>query len=175
MPNRFTDERGYFCELWNRQTLAQNGVNIDFVQENQSFNKSVGTLRGLHCQLPPHAQTKLVHCSRGRIFDVAVDVRLGSPTYGKWFGLDLSAANGLQLLVPAGFLHGFVTREPDTEVIYSCTDYYDNKSEDAVHFSDPQIAVNWGLSDDNILISNKDKHAPKFSSFVSPFYYESQK
>ncbi|MCP4089893.1 MAG: dTDP-4-dehydrorhamnose 3,5-epimerase [Gammaproteobacteria bacterium] len=174
-PRHFTDDRGYFCELWNQQTLAQNGIEVNFVQENQSFNKSVGTIRGLHCQVPPHAQTKLVRCSTGRIFDVAVDVRIGSPAYGKWFGIELSAANGYQLIVPTGFLHGFVTREPDTEVIYSCTDYYAANSEDAVHFADSEIGIDWGLSAGLAKVSAKDDQARGFSSFVSPFYYKDSK
>src|SRR5690348_9802757 len=114
-PRRFIDPRGFFCESWNRKTLADAGLDLDFVQDNQSLSRAAGTVRGLHFQSPPHAQTKLVRCGKGRIFDVAVDIRRGSPTYGQWAGAELTFDNGRQLLVPAGFLHAFMTLEPDTE------------------------------------------------------------
>jgi dTDP-4-dehydrorhamnose 3,5-epimerase len=117
-PARFGDARGYFSESWNRRLLADMGIDVDFVQDNHSLSSLAGTVRGLHFQSPPHAQIKLVRCGRGRLFDVAVDIRVGSPTYGRWTGVELSAENGKQLLVPAGFLHGFVTREADTEIVY---------------------------------------------------------
>ena len=123
-PNRFGDERGFFSESWNRRVLAEAGIEIDFVQDNHSLSMAVNTVRGLHYQSPPAAQDKLVRCGKGRLFDVAVDVRKGSPTYGQWFGVELSFENGKQLLVPKGFLHGFATREPETEIIYKCSDYY---------------------------------------------------
>ena len=113
-PARFGDHRGFFSESWNRQRMQEAGIDIDFVQDNHSLSAQVGTVRGLHFQSPPHAQAKLVRCGKGRLFDVAVDVRKGSPSYGKWFGIELSFENGKQLLIPAGFLHGFVTREPGT-------------------------------------------------------------
>ncbi|MEO2037484.1 MAG: dTDP-4-dehydrorhamnose 3,5-epimerase, partial [Martelella sp.] len=117
-PRRFGDERGFFSESWNRKALAGHGIDIDFVQDNHSLSKTVGTVRGLHFQAPPHAQAKLVRCGRGRLFDVAVDARKGSPSFGQWFGVELSFDNGQQLLIPEGFLHGFMTLEPDTEIIY---------------------------------------------------------
>jgi dTDP-4-dehydrorhamnose 3,5-epimerase len=123
-PARFGDARGFFSETWNRERLAQNGIDIDFVQDNHSLSATVGTVRGLHFQAPPHAQAKLVRCGRGVLFDVAVDIRKGSPTYGQWFGVELSFENGKQLLIPAGFAHGFATRAPETEIIYKCSDYY---------------------------------------------------
>ena len=123
-PRRFGDERGWFSETWNRAVLEEAGLRYDFIQDNHSFSAEPGTLRGLHYQAPPHAQDKLVRCSRGAIFDVAVDVRVGSPTYGQWVSVELTADNGKQLLVPKGFLHGFVTRTPDTEVQYKVTDTY---------------------------------------------------
>ena len=123
-PKRFGDARGFFSESWNRRTLADHGITLDFVQDNHSVSAAPGTLRGLHFQSPPHAQDKLVRCGRGALFDVAVDIRRGSPTYGQWAGVELTAGNGRQLLVPRGFLHGFVTRQPDTEICYKCTDYY---------------------------------------------------
>ena len=122
-PARFGDVRGFFSESWNRKTLAEHGITLDFVQDNHSLSAAVGTVRGLHFQAPPHAQDKLVRCGRGALFDVAVDIRKGSPTYGQWVGYDLTAENGLQLLIPKGFLHGFATRAPDTEIIYKCTEY----------------------------------------------------
>jgi dTDP-4-dehydrorhamnose 3,5-epimerase len=109
-PARFGDARGFFSETWNRERLAQHGIDIDFVQDNHSLSATVGTVRGLHFQAPPHAQAKLVRCGRGALFDVAVDIRKGSPTYGQWFGVELSFENGKQLLIPAGFAHGFATR-----------------------------------------------------------------
>ena len=123
-PRRFADARGFFSESWNQRVMEEAGIEIAFVQDNHSLSRDVGTVRGLHFQSPPHAQAKLVRCGRGALYDVAVDVRRGSPSYGKWVGVELSADNGRQLLIPAGFLHGFVTREPDTEVIYKCSDFY---------------------------------------------------
>ena len=123
-PLRHGDSRGFFSESWNFRRMKEAGVDIDFVQDNHSLSAQVGTVRGLHFQSPPHAQDKLVRCGRGCLFDVAVDIRRGSPTYGHWIGVELSFENGKQLLVPKGFLHGFVTRAPDTEIIYKCSDYY---------------------------------------------------
>ncbi|MGD7428477.1 dTDP-4-dehydrorhamnose 3,5-epimerase, partial [Ralstonia pseudosolanacearum] len=123
-PRRFGDARGWFSETWNSQTWAQLGSDLpDFVQDNHSYSAQAGTLRGLHYQSPPHAQAKLVRCSRGAIWDVAVDIRAGSPRYGQWVGVDLSVENGQQLFVPAGFLHGFITRTPYCEVQYKCSDF----------------------------------------------------
>ena len=170
-PRRFGDARGFFSESWNKRLLADLGLSFDFVQDNHSLSSAVNTVRGLHFQAPPHAQTKLVRCGKGRIFDVAVDIRAGSPTFGRWFGVELSFENGKQLLVPAGFLHGFATREPDTEIIYKCTDYYDAAADGAVRFDDPDIAVDWGLSGPAVL-SDKDKAAPMLRNFKTPFIYE---
>ncbi|MCL4674475.1 MAG: dTDP-4-dehydrorhamnose 3,5-epimerase, partial [Pararhodobacter sp.] len=117
-PTRFGDDRGWFCETWNADRMAEAGLDLAFVQDNHSFSATQGTLRGLHYQSPPHAQDKLVRCTRGTIFDVAVDIRKGSPTYGQWAGVELCAQNGKQVLVPRGFLHGFLTLTPDCEVQY---------------------------------------------------------
>lgn len=168
-PARFGDPRGFFCESWNRKRMAQAGIDIDFVQDNHSMSAQTGTVRGLHFQSPPHAQAKLVRCGRGRLFDVAVDIRKGSPTYGQWVGEELSFDNGKQLLIPAGFLHGFVTREPDTEIIYKCSDYYAPDCDGAVHFD--SAGIDWGLSGDAIL-SDKDRIAPALADFDSPFTFE---
>jgi len=171
-PARFGDERGFFSESWNRKTLAGQGIDIDFVQDNHSLSAAVGTVRGLHFQSPPHAQAKLVRCGRGRLFDVAVDIRRGSPTYGRWVGVELSFENARQLLVPEGFLHGFVTREPDTEIIYKCSDYYAPDCDGAVRFDDPDIGIDWGIDPASAVTSAKDAAAPLLSEFDTPFVYE---
>ncbi|MBU3260430.1 dTDP-4-dehydrorhamnose 3,5-epimerase [Roseovarius sp. PS-C2] len=169
-PRRFGDERGFFSESWNRKTFLDHGIDMDFVQDNHSLSATVGTVRGLHFQSPPHAQAKLVRCGRGRLFDVAVDIRKGSPTFGQWVGYELSFENGLQLLIPAGFLHGFITREPDTEIIYKCSDYYAPDYDGAVRFDDPDLGIDWGLGGDPVL-SEKDANAPLMADFDSPFTY----
>ncbi|MEP5170135.1 MAG: dTDP-4-dehydrorhamnose 3,5-epimerase, partial [Shimia thalassica] len=171
-PARFGDHRGFFSESWNRQRMVENGVDIDFVQDNHSLSREVGTVRGLHFQSPPHAQAKLVRCGKGSLFDVAVDIRKGSPTFGRWIGEELSFENGKQLLIPAGFLHGFVTREPDTEIIYKCSDYYSPECDGAVRFDDPDIAIDWNMGDVAAVLSDKDTAAPFLKDFDSPFVYE---
>jgi dTDP-4-dehydrorhamnose 3,5-epimerase len=170
-PKRFGDERGFFSESWNRRLLAENGLNFDFVQDNHSLSTRANTVRGLHFQAPPHAQAKLVRCGRGRLFDVAVDIRKGSPTYGRWVGVELSFENGRQLLIPAGFLHGFATRVAETEIIYKCTDYFAPRADGAVRFDDPDIGIDWGLAGEAIL-SDKDRAAPRLAAFDSPFTFE---
>lgn len=171
-PRRFGDSRGFFCETWNAGALAEHGINTAFVQDNQSVSSTVGTIRGLHYQSPPHAQDKLVRCGRGALLDVAVDIRKGSPTYGDWVAVELSAENGKQLLVPKGFLHGFVTLEPDTEILYKCSDYYAPECDGAIRFDDPSIGIDWGISPDKAVLSKKDAAAPFFKYFDSPFTYE---
>ena len=174
-PKKFADKRGFFSELWSRRALSENGFDLDFVQDNQSLSHMAGTVRGLHYQSPPHAQDKLVRCGRGRLLDVAVDIRKGSPAYGKWVGVELSAENGKQLLVPKGFLHGFVTLEPDTEILYKCSDYYAPECDGAIRFDDPSIGINWGISSDHAIVSEKDAVAPFLKDFDSPFTYEPAK
>lgn len=173
VPRRFGDDRGFFSESWNKRVLAEHGLNYNFVQDNHSLSRDVGTVRGLHFQAPPHAQDKLVRCGRGRLFDVAVDIRKGSHTYGQWFGVDLSFENGKQLLIPAGFLHGFVTREPDTEIIYKCTNYYAPEADGVVRFDDPDIGIDWDLAGIEVTLSEKDAAAPFLLDFDSPFVWES--
>ena len=168
----FGDARGFFSESYNRARMAEHGITTDFVQDNHSLSAQVGTVRGLHFQTPPHAQAKLVRCGRGRLFDVAVDIRVGSPSYGKWFGVELSFENGKQLLVPAGFLHGFVTREPDTEIIYKCSDYYAPECDGAVRFDDPAIGIDWGIGAGEAVLSEKDAGAPLLAELDNPFVYE---
>jgi dTDP-4-dehydrorhamnose 3,5-epimerase len=171
-PARFGDTRGFFCETWNRETLAKHAIDIDFVQDNQSFNNAKGTVRGLHFQAPPHAQAKLVRCGRGCLFDVAVDIRVNSPTFGHWVGYELSPENGRQLLIPEGFLHGFATRAPDTEIIYKCSDHYAPDCDGAVRFDDPDIAIDWGLGQTVPVLNDKDAAAPYLKQFQSPFVFE---
>lgn len=168
-PPRFGDARGWFSETWNAARMADAGLDLTFVQDNHSFSAQPGTLRGMHSQSPPRAQDKLVRCSRGAIRDVAVDGRVGSPTYGKWVAVDLTAENGRQILVPKGFLHGFVTLVPDTEVQYKCTDVYAPDLDFAVRWD--SIGIDWGLTQDPLL-SAKDAAAPVFEEWTSPFVWE---
>lgn len=168
-PRRFADNRGAFAETYNRDTLAALGIHTTFVQDNQSWSREAGTVRGLHYQAPPHAQAKLVRVVAGEIWDVAVDVRRGSPTYGQWTGATLSATNGAQLLVPAGFLHGFVTRVPDTVVAYKCSDTYAPGCEGSIRFDDPDLGIDWGLAGAEAVLSDKDAAAPSFAAFDTPF------
>ena len=168
-PARFGDARGFFSESWNARRMAEAGLDITFVQDNHSLSSATGTLRGLHFQAPPHAQGKLVRCGRGALWDVAVDIRRGSPTYGRSVGVELSAENGKQLWIPPGFLHGFVTLMPDTEVIYKCTDHYAPECDGAVLWS--SLGIDWPLSGDPLL-SPKDAAATPFSDFTSPFSFE---
>jgi len=171
-PTKHGDARGFFSEIYKRSDWQAAGFDFDFVQDNHSMSATVGTVRGLHFQAPPHAQTKLVRCGRGRVFDVAVDIRVGSPTYGQWVGEELSAENGRQLLIPAGFLHGFVTREPDSELLYKCSDVYAPDCDGAVRFDDPQIGIDWGIDTASAVLSEKDARAPYLKDFQSPFRYE---
>ncbi|MBR3371628.1 MAG: dTDP-4-dehydrorhamnose 3,5-epimerase [Rhodobacteraceae bacterium] len=168
-PRRFGDERGWFCETWNKDALRSAGVDLpDFVQDNHSYSAPRHTLRGLHYQRPPHAQDKLVRCSRGAILDVAVDVRAGSPTYGQWVSSELTAQNGAQLFVPKGFLHGFVTLTEDCEVQYKCSDVYAPACDGAVRWD--SLGIAWGT--DAPVLSDKDRQAPAFAEFQTPFTVE---
>ncbi|WP_282096378.1 dTDP-4-dehydrorhamnose 3,5-epimerase [Epibacterium ulvae] len=168
-PQRFGDARGFFSESWNRQRMLDHGIDLEFVQDNHSMSSDVGTVRGLHFQAPPHAQDKLVRCGQGALLDVAVDIRKGSPTYGHWVGVELSAENGKQLLVPKGFLHGFMTRAPQTEIIYKCTDYYAPDCDGAVAWD--SCGIDWDFEGAAIL-SDKDAAAPALADFDSPFVWE---
>jgi dTDP-4-dehydrorhamnose 3,5-epimerase len=170
-PERYEDNRGFFSESWNKRALAEHGIDIDFVQDNLSLSVEVNTVRGLHAQSPPHAQDKLVRCGKGRFFDVAVDIRKGSPTFGKWFGIELSSENGRQLLVPKGCLHGFATYEPDTEIVYKCSDYYAPECDSAVRFDDPAIGIDWGMTGEPLL-SVRDAEAPLLADFDNPFIWQ---
>ena len=169
-PRRFGDSRGWFSETWNQQRMAEAGLDLTFVQDNQSFSAEAGTVRGLHFQAPPHPQGKLVRVLQGAVLDVAVDIRRGSPTYGQWVREELSAENGAQLWVPAGFLHGFITLVPDTHVAYKVTDFYAPQTEGAIRFDDPALAIDWGPAGDNAVLSDKDAAAPGFDAFSSSVY-----
>jgi len=173
-PARFGDSRGFFSESWNKSRLAEQGIDIEFVQDNHSLSAAKGTVRGLHFQTPPHAQDKLVRCGRGALLDVAVDIRHGSPTYGKWVSVELSAENGRQLLVPKGFAHGFVTLTDDTEIIYKCSDYYAPDCDRALMFDDPAVGVEWGISREKAIMSDKDLAAPALADLDNPFVWVAQ-
>lgn len=162
---KFRDDRGWFCEIHNAEKYRKLGIECDFVQDNQSFSRSAGTLRGLHLQMHPMSQAKLVSCSKGEIFDVAVDLRLGSATFGRWKGFNLSAANGKQLFVPEGFAHGFVTLTDDTEVFYKCSSLYDPKSERAVRWDDSDLNIVWPINS-NPILSKKDAEAKSLKDLV---------
>jgi len=163
-PKKFGDARGFFSETWNAASFAAQGIGLAFVQDNHSFSAPAGVLRGLHYQLPPRAQDKLVRVIRGRIFDVAVDIRRGSPTFGRWVGLEVSAERWNQILVPKGFAHGFVTLEPDTEVIYKVTDVYSPEHDRGIRFDDPAIGIEWPAGLPELTLSAKDREAPPLAS-----------
>ncbi|VDC27683.1 dTDP-4-dehydrorhamnose 3,5-epimerase [Pseudogemmobacter humi] len=169
-PPRFGDARGWFSETFNAARMSAAGLDAPWVQDNHSFSAAQGTLRGLHYQAPPRAQDKLVRCSRGAILDVAVDFRAGSPRFGKWVAVELSAENGRQLLIPKGFLHGFVTLTPDTEVQYKCSDFYSPEHDGAVRWDDPEIGIDWGVAAP--VLSDKDRAAPLLRDAPRPFLWE---
>ncbi len=169
-PARFGDRRGFFSETWNQARFEAAGIPGPFIQDNHSLSAKAGTLRGLHCQVAPSIQGKLVRVLKGAIWDVAVDIRTGSPTYGQHVAATLSAENWSQLWVPGGFLHGFVTLEPDTEVQYKVTGgYYDTKAERGVIWNDPTLALPWPVDPADVLVSDKDAKLPRLSE-CDPWY-----
>jgi len=165
-PKVFEDERGYFFESYNKKALAENGIDVDFVQDNQSLSQK-GVLRGLHFQEPPHAQGKLVTVIKGAVLDVAVDIRKGSPTYGKHMAIELNEKNKTMFWVPAGFAHGFVTLENNTIFSYKCTNFYNKAAENCILWNDPLLNIQWGL--ENPVLSEKDMLGKNFTNFISPF------
>lgn len=171
---RFSDDRGWFSETYCAPRFKAAGLDIEFIQDNHSFSVHAGTIRGLHFQAPPHAQGKLVRCTRGSILDYAVDIRRASPTYGHWVEAELSAENGRQLYVPVGFAHGFVTLEPDTEVTYKVTDVYAPQCDAGVIWRDQEIAIQWTLPDSGPILSAKDAALPALSELESPFSYDGE-
>lgn len=168
-PKRYADSRGYFVETWNRSRLADAGLATDFVQDNSSYSRERGTIRGLHFQRPPAAQAKLVRVLRGSVFDVAVDLRGSSGTYGRFVSAVLSAEGGEQLLVPVGFAHGFCTLEPDTEVAYKVSDFYDPQCDGGVAWDDPLIGIPWPLSGTRPVLSDKDSRLPTLQQIGAVF------
>lgn len=172
-PRRFGDKRGWFTEVYSAPKFETLGITCHFVQDNHSLSVPRYTLRGLHFQTPRRGQDKLVRCIRGRIFDVAVDIRKGSPTYGQWVGAELSAENGHQLFIPIGFAHGFVTLEPDCEVMYKCSDTYAPDHEGGIRWNDAAIGIDWlipsGVTPE---LSTKDAVLPLLADFESPFPYD---
>ena len=168
-PKRFTDDRGFFSEVYSKRTFKGAGLDLDFVQDNHSLSAKRGVIRGLHFQAPPHAQDKLVRVTRGRVLDVAVDFRKSSPTFGRHVAVELSAENWRQLLIPKGFLHGFCTLEPNCEVIYKVTDFYAPECDGGVNWADPDIGIDWGISPEDVQVSEKDASLPFLKDIDSPF------
>lgn len=171
-PPRFGDARGWFSESYSKRQLLELGIDIEFVQDNHSFSASRGTLRGVHFQSPPHVQTKLVRCIAGAIWDVAVDLRAGSPTYGNWVAAELTASGGEQLYVPGGFGHGFITLSDNVEVAYKASNYYAPQCDGGVIWNDPDIAIDWPLTNLAPILSSKDWALPRLEDFTSPFPYD---
>lgn len=169
-PRRFHDDRGYFAEVYSARQYALSGVNAAFIQDNLSCSRQAGTLRGLHYQRPPFAQAKLVSVIKGRVLDVAVDVRRGSPTYGKHVARELSADRGDQMFVPVGFLHGFLTLEPDTIVTYKVDASYSAADDGAIRWDAPELGISWPLEGPPLL-SARDAAAPTFADFDTPFAF----
>ncbi len=169
-PQVFGDNRGWFYESYSRKKLEALGIAADFVQDNRSFSAEAGTVRGLHCQLEPMAQAKLVTCTKGAIKDVAVDIRKGSPTYMQWIGVELSGQNKHMLFLPKGFLHGFVTLTPDVEILYKVDEYYSPEHDRSVKFNDPAIGVDWGV--EAPIMSDKDLSAPLLADSGVEFTYQ---
>ena len=169
-PTRHEDERGFFSETYSRRRYKELGIDVEFLQDNHSFSWEPGTLRGLHFQAPPNAQGKLVRCGKGAIFDVAVDIRKGSPTFGHWRGYELNEENGHQLYVPVGFAHGFVTLNSGSELIYKCTNYYAPHAEGSIKWDDPTIDIKWPLLK-KPFINARDAAAPLFEEFATPFLF----
>ena len=168
-PRVFEDYRGFFSETYNKKTLSNQNINIDFVQDNHSFSKDKGTLRGLHFQVPPFAQDKLVRVIRGSILDVAVDIRKKSPTYGKYAKAIINSESFKQILVPIGFAHGFLTLEDNTEVIYKVSNYYSPESERGIIWNDSDINIDWSLSHSEIVLLERDKTFPKLKDLEDFF------
>jgi dTDP-4-dehydrorhamnose 3,5-epimerase len=168
-PRVFGDHRGWFMESWSEKSLKESGLNYNFVQDNHSYSNQKGTLRGLHYQKGDSAQAKIVRCTRGAVLDVTVDMRIGSPTYKKWISVELTPENHRQLLIPRGFLHGFVTLTDEVEFIYKADNYYDSKADRTILWNDPDINIDWGII--SPIISEKDAKAPKLCDSDIDFIY----
>lgn len=170
-PKRYGDHRGWFSETFKQSSFRENVADVLFVQDNQSYSKALGTVRGLHYQTPPFAQGKLVRCLVGAIFDVAVDIRVGSPYFGQWVGATLTAERGEQLWVPAGFAHGFCTLTDDVEIFYKVTNYYSQPNDAGITFNDSALGVKWPIDLKDAILSDKDQTLPKLGDIKSPFVY----
>jgi dTDP-4-dehydrorhamnose 3,5-epimerase len=168
-PKKFGDHRGFFSEVYTKKDFVEAGIALDFIQDNHSLSAQVGTLRGLHFQSAPFAQDKLVRVTRGRILDVAVDLRKSSPTYGQHVAVELSAENWRQLLIPIGFAHGFVTLEPDTEVIYKVTNYYSAANDLGLAWDDPDLGIAWPVPPGGVTLSDKDTRHPRLRDLPEIF------
>ncbi|MEO1657805.1 MAG: dTDP-4-dehydrorhamnose 3,5-epimerase [Pseudomonadota bacterium] len=171
-PTKHGDHRGFFSETFHGLRYAEAGIDAPFVQDNHSLSATVGTLRGLHFQIAPSAQGKLVRCTAGRILDVAVDIRVGSPTFGQHVSAELTAEGGEQFWVPVGFAHAFVTLEPDTEVQYKVTSYYDPEADRGLAWDDPALGIDWGLGGDEPVLSAKDTEHPRLADLPQYFTYQ---
>jgi len=169
IPKRFKDARGFFSETYNAQTLRSLGIEADFVQDNQSLSVEKGVVRGLHYQLNPMAQLKLVRVTRGAILDIAVDIRRASPTFGKCVSVEISAENWKQIVIPVGFAHGFATLEPNTEVIYKVTNYYSPAHERGIRWNDPELKLDWGFDEQSAVLSERDRNHPFFRDATELF------
>jgi dTDP-4-dehydrorhamnose 3,5-epimerase len=169
---RFEDPRGYFMETWSHDAFQQLGIRANFVQDNQSLSVPRGTVRGLHFQIPPFAQAKLVRVLQGSVYDVAVDIRAGSPTYGRWCGFTLTAARPEQLYIPKGFAHGFATLEPDTVIAYRVDAGYAPQCDAGIRWNDPAIGIDWPVGAADAVLSTKDAALPLLAGFRSPFLWE---
>lgn len=169
VPDVFGDSRGWFMETYSKIKL-EGSIDVEFVQDNQSYSSQKGIIRGLHCQINPHCQSKLIRCTKGEIYDYIVDIRKGSPTYKKWIKVLLSAENKKQLFIPKGFLHGFETLTDDVEVQYKVDDYYSKECDRSVKFDDPEFGVEWETKEP--ILSDKDKNAPLYSDSDCDFVYE---
>ena len=168
-PKKFEDSRGFFSETFNRENFFKGGIAVEFVQDNQSRSASVGTIRGLHFQSPPFAQDKLIRVLKGRILDVAVDIRRSSPTFGQHVAVELSAENFRQLFVPVGFAHGFCTLEPDTEILYKVTNYYSAQHDHGLAWNDPDLGIAWPVTAESVVLSEKDGKLPRLADLATPF------
>ncbi len=169
-PEVHGDHRGWFMESWSQRTMEEHGLFYHFVQDNHSYSTVKGTLRALHCQKGEASQAKLVRCAKGSILDVAVDVRQGSPTYKKWIAVELSAANFRQLLVPRGFLHGYLALTDEVEFLYKTDNFYNKEADRSVYWNDPELGVDWGIKEP--ILSEKDARAPLFKDSDLDFIYQ---
>lgn len=171
-PRRHGDNRGWFSEVYSERAFAEQGIDDVFVQDNHSYSSAAGTIRGLHFQLPPHGQAKLIRCVRGSIWDIVVDIRANSPTFGHHVGAELSAENGLQLYVPVGFAHGFITLEPGTEILYKVSSFYAPESDGGIAWDDEDLAIDWRMPESELTFSPRDTKWPRLREFKSPFPYK---